>query len=235
MRLLTLALPILLSGAPLAAEPISFEGWSEQRFSLFQKVDYGFSSSRLSVSSDDSASMAYRRLSAQFWDVRSANWSWAVSEGVPATDLTLKGGDDRNLSLYFVFMPEAEAQRIGDGGSIRSLLDNEQARVLVYVWGGAHRRGDVLASPYLGPRGKRSSAARRGLDRSVKALILPMIMRRHLAARRAHLSGWRYLQIAMTQIPPFAAKSAASRSTRPFASQRPPPPSSRSLRRGSNP
>ncbi|MEJ6478087.1 MAG: hypothetical protein ACI86S_002051 [Paracoccaceae bacterium] len=154
MRSLILALPILLAGAPLTAEPISFEGWSEQRFSLFQKVDYGFSSSRLSVSSDDSASMAYRRLSAQFWDARSANWSWTVSEGVPATDLTLKGGDDRNLSLYFVFMPEAEAQRIGDGGSIRSLLDNEQARVLVYVWGGAHGRGDVLASPYLGPRGK---------------------------------------------------------------------------------
>lgn len=154
MRSLSLALPLLLAAAPLAAEPISFNGWTEQRFSLFQQVDYGFSGSRLSVSSDDAASMTYRRLPAGSWGATSANWSWAVSQSVPATDLTRKGGDDRNLSLYFVFLPEAEAQRIGEGGSIRSLLNNELARVLVYVWGGAHGRGDVLSSPYLGARGK---------------------------------------------------------------------------------
>ncbi|WP_377512470.1 DUF3047 domain-containing protein [Octadecabacter sp. R77987] len=154
MRSFALALPILLAAAPLAAQSISFNGWTEQRFSLFAQVDYGFSGSRLSVSSDDAASMTYRQLPAGSWGATSASWSWAVSESVPATDLTRKGGDDRNLSLYFVFLPQAEAERIGEGGSIRSLLNNEQARVLVYVWGGAHGRGDVLSSPYLGPRGK---------------------------------------------------------------------------------
>lgn len=154
MRSLFLYLPILLAATPIAAEPVSFSGWTEQRFSLFQKVDYGFSSSRLSVASDDAASMTYRRLPAGSWGATSASWSWAVSQSVPATDLTRKGGDDRNLSLYFVFLPEAEAQRIGEGGSIRNLLNNDQARVLVYVWGGAHGRGDVLSSPYLGARGK---------------------------------------------------------------------------------
>ena len=154
MRSFALALPILLAAAPLAAQSISFNGWTEQRFSLFAQVDYGFSGSRLSVSSDDAASMTYRQLPAGSWGATSASWSWAVSESVPATDLTRKGGDDRNLSLYFVFLPQAEAERIGEGGSIRSLLNNEQARVLVYVWGGAHGRGDVLSSPYLGARGK---------------------------------------------------------------------------------
>jgi hypothetical protein len=77
-----------------------------------------------------------------------------VSLSVPATDLTRKGGDDRNAALYFVFLPQAEAQANAGSSNIRRLLANEQARVLVYVWGGAHTRGDVLSSPYLGARGK---------------------------------------------------------------------------------
>ncbi len=40
------------------------------------------------------------------------------------------------------------------GASVRKLLTNDAARVLVYVWGGAHDRGAVLGSPYLGDRGR---------------------------------------------------------------------------------
>jgi hypothetical protein len=32
---------------------------------------------------------------------------------VPPTSLAQKGGDDRNISLYFVFVPESMAQRFG--------------------------------------------------------------------------------------------------------------------------
>ncbi|WP_375265247.1 DUF3047 domain-containing protein [Planktotalea sp.] len=72
---------------------------------------------------------------------------------MPATDLRKKGGDDRNLAMYVVFLPEAEAQNL-KGVVIRKLLGSNAARVLVYVWGGNHGRGQVLASPYLGNRGK---------------------------------------------------------------------------------
>ena len=75
------------------------------------------------------------------------------SESVPATDLRKKGGDDRNLAMYVVFSPKAEAQKL-KGAGIRKLLGSNAARVLVYVWGGNHGRGQVLGSPYLGDRGK---------------------------------------------------------------------------------
>ncbi|WP_439123972.1 DUF3047 domain-containing protein [Marivita sp.] len=147
---------ILLSLAtvPAMAAPVSFDGsWKTQKFSLFSSNKYGFNGSSVSVSSDGSVSLAYRELPEPYWNASSAKWSWSVQEGVPATDLRKKGGDDRNLALYFVFLPQAEAQAL-KGASVRKLLTNDAARVLVYVWGGAHNRGAVLSSPYLGNRGK---------------------------------------------------------------------------------
>ena len=52
-----------------------------------------------------------------------------------------------------MFLPEASAQSLSNA-SVTRLLRQDDARVLVYVWGGAHRRGAVLPSPYLGARGK---------------------------------------------------------------------------------
>ncbi|MDJ0992207.1 MAG: DUF3047 domain-containing protein [Dinoroseobacter sp.] len=154
MRSLILASAIALTSLPIAAEPIPFDGaWKTQRFSLFSSNTYRFKGSELDVLSDGSVSMAYVALDSSRWDARDAQWNWSVVEGVAATDLTRKGGDDRNLALYFVFLPQAEAERLR-GGNIRKLLGNEQARVLVYVWGGEHGRNQQLDSPYLGARGK---------------------------------------------------------------------------------
>lgn len=143
-----------LSTLSAQAAPVAFdETWKTQRFSLFSSNTYGFNGASVTLVSNGSVSLAYRPLPESYWEASNAAWSWRVDEGVPATDLRVKGGDDRNLALYFVFLPpdEAQAQK---GTSIRSLLTNESARVLVYVWGGAHARGDVLDSPYLGERGK---------------------------------------------------------------------------------
>jgi len=143
-----------LAALPAIAAPVPFDGsWKTQRFSLFSSNDYGFNGTSVSVVSDGSVSLAYRALPEPFWDASSASWSWSVQEGVPATDLRRKGGDDRNLALYFVFLPPGQAQAL-QGASVRNLLTNDAARVLVYVWGGAHERGAVLDSPYLGSRGK---------------------------------------------------------------------------------
>ncbi|MDU8912817.1 DUF3047 domain-containing protein [Aestuariicoccus sp. MJ-SS9] len=150
---LAIAAALALSSAAAAA-PVAFDGsWKTQRFSLFSSNDYGFGGDTLTVRSEGSVSLAYRPLPETLWTSQSASWAWAVDQGVPATDLRRKGGDDRNLALYFVFLPAAEAERM-KGSNVRKLLGNDSARVLVYVWGGDHRRGAVLPSPYLGARGK---------------------------------------------------------------------------------
>lgn len=154
MRSLLFAVTFFLSGLPVVAEPVPFDGaWKTQRFSLFSSNTYRFQGNSMDVLSDGSVSMAYVALEQSRWAARDAQWDWSVVEGVGATDLTRKGGDDRNLALYFVFLPQAEAEQV-HSGSIRKLLGNEQARVLVYVWGGDHGRNQQLDSPYLGMRGK---------------------------------------------------------------------------------
>jgi len=154
-RILCLALAAsVLSASAATAGSIPFNsGWKEQKFSLFSKNRYSFGSSTLGVSSDGAVSMAYRSVPESLWGATQASWRWSVDQSVPATDLRKKGGDDRNLAMYVVFLPEADPQA-AKGKGIRALLSNNNARVLVYVWGGNHGRGQVLASPYLGNRGK---------------------------------------------------------------------------------
>ncbi len=154
MKTAFLAVTFSLAATPLLAGPVPFDGaWKVQRFSLFSGNEYGFNGKQLTVGSDGAVSITYRPLATADWSATSARWGWRVREGVPATDLAKKGGDDRNLSLYFVYLPQAEAERL-KGAGIAKLLRSDAARVLVYVWGGNAKRGAVLASPYLGARGK---------------------------------------------------------------------------------
>lgn len=140
--------------SPVWANAISFDGgWTHQRFSLFSRNDYTQKGDALDMTSDGSVSLLYHALPEQSWGASGAQWAWQVSQSVPPTDLRLKGGDDRNLALYFVFLPKVDAERL-KGAKITRLLDNDAVRVLIYVWGGAHNRGAMLDSPYLGARGK---------------------------------------------------------------------------------
>ena len=134
---------------------VSFDGdWQEQTFGLFGGGnDFALRGGALDVVSDGTVSLVWSALPETAWDSTTAAWQWAVEESVPPTDLTRKGGDDRNLAVYFVFLPASDARSVR-GAGIRRLLDNEQARVITYVWGGAHERGQMLPSPYLGARGR---------------------------------------------------------------------------------
>lgn len=153
MRIMALLVGLAMLPGAVRADPISFDGWSHQRFSLFSRNDYVSRGQSLSVTSDGSVSLLYRALPQAMWSASAASWSWQVSRSVPATDLRKKGGDDRNLAIYFVFLPEEEAKRL-QGTPVTKLLRNDAVRVLMYVWGGNHPRGSVLGSPYLGSRGK---------------------------------------------------------------------------------
>ena len=135
-------------------QQISFaKGWKEQRFSMFNSNDFTLGAQTLGVKSDDTVSLLWSALPRAAWKKTTARWDWSVDTSVVPTDLTKKGGDDRNLSLYFLFLPEEAAQKAQNQG-IRALLDDPDVRVLIYVWGGAHNRGDILPSPYLGSRGR---------------------------------------------------------------------------------
>lgn len=152
-RLLSILFLTGFATASMAADVPFNSDWKEQRFSLFSSNDYSFRGKTLSVVSDGSVSLAYAPVNQALWGATTSTWSWSVKDGVPATDLRKKGGDDRNLALYAIFLPPEQAQRL-KGQSVRKLLKSDDVRVLIYVWGGAHARGAVLASPYLGARGK---------------------------------------------------------------------------------
>jgi hypothetical protein len=144
----------LLFPAAAAANAVTFDGgWREQRFSLFSSNDYTQAGDSLRVASDGTVSLLWTALPDVFRDARRAAWRWSVDRSPPPTDLTRKGGDDRALSLYFVFLPEARADAMR-GRSVMDLLDADDVRVLMYVVGGARGDAAVLPSPYLGARGR---------------------------------------------------------------------------------
>lgn len=150
MRILLSTVLALSAAAAATAGPVSFSsGWQEQRLSLFSSNDYSFGQN-LNMVSDGSVSIAWTRVPQADWNASGASWSWTVSESVPPTDLSRKGGDDRNISLYFVFVPQSVAPGL-QGASIRSLLGNDDVRIMQYAFGGNHARGQVIPSPYAPP------------------------------------------------------------------------------------
>ena len=148
-----LIFPLSLA-ATIAGASVPFDGdWKEQRFSLLASNEYLQRGHAVDVASDGTVSLLWQRVPSYDRDAIQARWTWEVTESVPPTDLTQKGGDDRNLSLYFVFLPSdlvAEAEERG----IRWILKQSSVRVLLYTWGG--RDGDtglIAAPPYMNNQG----------------------------------------------------------------------------------
>ncbi len=144
---------------PASAESIRFDkSWVEQGFLSLWSNDYGLKGAHLTVGSDGTVSLLYRRAPKSIWNAKTASWGWAVNQSVVATDLTKKGGDDRNLAIYFVFVDPESADKMSKA-SARKLLTSPDTRALVYVWGGDYKRGQVLFSPY-GPNSLKTVALR---------------------------------------------------------------------------
>ncbi len=152
MRLTVSAALLSILATTVSAGPVSFSnGWKEQRLSLFTSNDYSFGKS-LGLVSNGSVSIAWTRVGQADWGTSGASWGWKVDQSVPVTNLANKGGDDRNISLYFVFVPESIAPSL-DGKNIRNLLGNSDVRIIQYAWGGNAKRGQIIPSPY-GPKGQ---------------------------------------------------------------------------------
>ena len=147
-----------IGGASVAdaqqATRIPFDNaWRAVNFPRLSPTRYGLGGGTLSIAGDASSSLIYRAVPDAAHGARTAQWDWSVTQTVPPTDLARKGGDDRNISVYFVFMPRQAASRLSPDTSPQRLLSNRSARTLIYVWGGDHREGAMIASPYLRGRG----------------------------------------------------------------------------------
>ncbi len=152
-------LQILMTSLALAAQsatadPVAFNDWRQHWFARFADVDFDYSQKTMGVQANGAVSITYKLLDPSLSNSTAARWDWSVSDTVAPTDLRKKGGDDRNLALYFAFLPEKKAKATRSGGNLRKLLKNPDGRVLAYVWGGNHKRNAILPSPYLGARGK---------------------------------------------------------------------------------
>ena len=142
------ALILFQSATALAAETVTFDGtWKEQGFLRLFSNDYIQRGRQLDVVSDGTVSLLWRPVEQSLRSVEVASWAWRVEEGVTPTDLTIKGGDDRNLSVYFVFVDEDRASALSKLNAHR-ILREDSARALIYVWGGEHETGAFLTSPY---------------------------------------------------------------------------------------
>ena len=131
-----------------AEVPVPFDNsWREQGFLRLFTNDYSLRGRQLDVLSDGTVSLLWRPANDAMHGASSAKWVWRVREGVIATDLTAKGNDDRNISVYFVFVDSDRLEAL-KGRSARRILSEDSARALIYVWGGQHEVGSMLPSPY---------------------------------------------------------------------------------------
>ena len=143
----------LLTTRPASANSVLFDGaWDHLTFRRLTPNRFELRQSRLTVIADGSSSILYRILSDEFRGATRASWSWEVESSVPPSDLSQIGNDDRNLGLFFVSMSESAAARVGPNTSIRSLMTNRSAQVLMYTWGGSQPLGTVVPSPHAPDR-----------------------------------------------------------------------------------
>lgn len=162
MTRIALALAAILAAAVVTAIParaqipipfgpsLEATGWEAITFRRLAPTDYAAIDARtLAFDARASSSVIALRLPPSAFDATRASWRWRIDEGVPATDLARRGGDDRALALYFAFAPEADRASAAAGRtSLRSLLLTGRGRLLVYVFGGEGAPGTILENPY---------------------------------------------------------------------------------------
>lgn len=155
LRRISIATAISITAfSTVSAEVVGFGGgWKSLDFRGLNATSYTLSGNSVGIRAEQSSSVIYRPVPVSSRSARAASWNWSVSQSVPATNLAQKGGDDRNIALYFVFTDQKTAERAGNNPNIRRLLTARSSRVLIYVHGGAQARGAFVPSPYFRGRG----------------------------------------------------------------------------------
>ncbi len=153
-KLLATALALVFMAKLVIAAPVLFTSqWKTLEFFRIPATQYQMNGADVDITAKQSSSVIYNPLPKADWPATKASWDWETLKSVPPTNLAEKGGDDRNISIYFVFLDRKTAKKIGRTASIRALLTNRNARMLVYTFGGDKPDNTFLPNPYLGPRG----------------------------------------------------------------------------------
>ncbi len=152
--ILLISLGIIISSQTAFAANTRFTNeWKSLEFFRIPATKYAMKGQRVDITAKSSSSVIYHPLPKANWNNTRASWGWQTTQSVPPTDLSRKGVDDRNISLYFVFLDQKTAERIGQTASIKKLLTSKKARILIYTFGGDKPRNTFLTNPYLGKRG----------------------------------------------------------------------------------
>lgn len=140
--------------APAGASTLAFDdSWEALTFSGIPATRYALRGDSVGITAEQSSSVIYRPVPEALRAARQASWWWRVAESVPPTDLSQRGGEDRNISVYFVFLDQRSASQLSPGTSLSRLLRNRAARTLLFVWGGQRAPGTLVPSPYMRGRG----------------------------------------------------------------------------------
>lgn len=139
-------------------QPLATQGWQEMTFD--GKTTNRFALTKdgaLQVDSDGSVSVLQKPLSIDIEATPILRWRWCVTEPAPATDLAIKGEDDRSLAVYvaFPFVPEEASafEKLERKIVEKTAGPNTPGRILMYVFGGQGERGTIVPSPHLGEAG----------------------------------------------------------------------------------
>ncbi|MBX9732206.1 MAG: DUF3047 domain-containing protein [Sphingomonas sp.] len=148
---------MLAGGAALAVAPVAAQagvpvGWNTANFpflraNAFDELGNGI----IQVDGKRASSILYRSISIDLAHTPRLNWRWRVDSGPPATDLSVRGNDDRALAVIigFPFDPaKASAIERSQHRAMRFLLGRDApGRSLHYVWGSGLPRGSVVRPP----------------------------------------------------------------------------------------
>ncbi len=155
---IALAASFLAAPAHAACIPVSsgLPGWERLDFDDIPSNTWSEEDGALVVSTNRGSSMLYT--SATGGTLPVLTWKWRVDQGVPATDLTRKGGDDRSISLTVGFAYDPASASIGERMK-RTVVEavagaDAPGRGIEFVWGGMQPVGSRTQSPYSGNSGR---------------------------------------------------------------------------------
>ncbi len=148
---------------PANAETIAISpglpGWEELKFDDLTPNTWRVENGELIVESNNSVSIMYfRPLSVDLSLTPVLTWEWKVDSGPPATDLSVKGGDDRAIAIAVGYAYDSANASMGERMK-RVVVEaaagaDAPGRLLDMAWGGTAAPGTVLKSPYTGSAGR---------------------------------------------------------------------------------
>jgi hypothetical protein len=151
-------LQTLAASAPIVTIParpdLEAAGWRELEVKGKPANRFvGHPDGSIEVISSSSVSRLYRPIEVDLDAAPVLRWRWRVDEPVPPTDLAQKGEDDTALTIYVGFPWDPDEASFTERLT-RPLVEayageDAPGRVLAYVFGGDHPRGEWVASPHL--------------------------------------------------------------------------------------